>query len=380
LQRKGYLNYAEIASMASSGVYGKMYQLITQYDPQTGQFGLPNTAAARAQYLQAAEYRNTDWFDQLFSNSVMHTHSVSISSGTEKVQNYISASVMQDPGWYKQSDVQRFTANLNTTYNISNKVSVNLIGNASFRKQKAPGTLGSDVDAVNGQVKRDFDINPYSYSMNTSRTLDPNEYYTRNYAPFNILHELENNYMKLGVNDFRLTGILTYKPSRKVEITGLAGVQNTATSQEHFILDESNQAEAYRAMPNAVVQNANRLLYTDPDNVYALPITVLPNGGIYERADRAMFKWDMRASVRYNDVFNDDHIVNAYAGMETNSVDRHSTWFRGWGMQYAMGEVANYAYEVFKRGKEENTDYFTLNNTRERSAAFFANATYSYKS
>ena len=380
LQQKGYLNYSETTNASTSGVYGKMYQLITQYDPQTGQFGLPNTAAARAQYLQAAEYRNTDWFDQLFSNSVMHTHSVSISSGTEKVQNYISASVMQDPGWYKQSDVQRFTANLNTTYNISNKVSVNLIGNASFRKQKAPGTLGSDVDAVNGQVKRDFDINPYSYSMNTSRTLDPNEYYTRNYAPFNILHELENNYMKLGVNDFRLTGILTYKPSRKVEITGLAGVQNTATSQEHFILDESNQAEAYRAMPNAVVQNANRLLYTDPDNVYALPITVLPNGGIYERADRAMFKWDMRASVRYNDVFNDDHIVNAYAGMETNSVDRHSTWFRGWGMQYAMGEVANYAYEVFKRGKEENTDYFTLNNTRERSAAFFANATYSYKS
>ncbi|MDE6073576.1 MAG: TonB-dependent receptor, partial [Muribaculaceae bacterium] len=175
-------------------------------------------------------------------------------------------------------------------------------------------------------------------------------------------------------------GILTYKPSRKVELTYLAGVQNTATSQEHFILDNSNQAEAYRAMPNAVVQNANRLLYTDPDNVYALPISILPNGGIYERADRGMYKWDMRAAVRYNDVFNDDHIVNAYAGMETNSVDRHATWFRGWGMQYSMGEVANYAYEVFKRGKEENTDYYTINNTRERSAAFFANATYSYKS
>lgn len=380
LQQKGYLNYSETSNASTSGVYGKMYQLITEFDSNSGQFGMPNTPEARAAYLQAAEYRNTDWFDQLFSNSVMQNHSLSISSGTDKVQNYISASAMYDPGWYKQSTVQRYTMNLNTTYNISNKVNVNLIGNSSFRKQKAPGTLGSETDAVNGEVKRDFDINPYSYSMNTSRTLDPHEFYTRSYAPFNILHELDNNYMKLAVHDFRLTGIINYKPSRKVELTYLAGVQNTSTSQEHFILDNSNQASAYRAMPNAVVQNANRLLYTDPDNIYALPITILPNGGIYERSDRKMFKWDMRASVRYNDTFNDDHIVNAYAGMETNSVDRHSSWFRGWGMQYSMGEVANYAYEAFKRGKEENTDYFTLANKRERSAAFFANATYSWKS
>ena len=32
-----------------------------------------------------------------------------------------------------------------------------------------------------------------------------------------------------------------------------------------------------------------------------------------------------------------------------------------------------------KKGNEENTQYYTLGNTRERSAAFFANGTYSYK-
>lgn len=94
---------------------------------------------------------------------------------------------------------------------------------------------------------------------------------------------------------------------------------------------------------------------------------------------RGMFKWDLRVSAKYNDVYHDNHIVNLYAGMETNSVDRHSTWFRGWGMQYNLGEIANYAYHAFKRGKEENTDYYTLTNASERSAAFFANATYSYR-
>ena len=61
LAQKGYLNYAEIANASSSGVYGKMYQLINQYDPATGRFGLENTDEAKANYLRAAEYRNTDW-------------------------------------------------------------------------------------------------------------------------------------------------------------------------------------------------------------------------------------------------------------------------------------------------------------------------------
>ena len=185
LQQKGYLNYAETANKSESGVYGKMYQMLSQYDETTGQFALANTPEAKAAYLREAEYRNTDWFDGLFTNSLQHNHSVSISSGTDKAQFYASLSAMQDPGWTLQSSVQRYTANVNTTYNISKKVTLNLASNASYRKQKAPGTLSSSINAVTGEVKRDFDINPYSYALNTSRTLDPNEFYTRNYAPFN---------------------------------------------------------------------------------------------------------------------------------------------------------------------------------------------------
>ena len=379
LEQKGYLNYAETSNASASGVYGKMYQLIGQYDETTGQFGLANTPAAKAAYLRAAEYRNTNWFDNLFSNAIQHNHSVSVSGGTEKAQYYASASAMFDPGWTLQSKVERYTANLNTTYHVNDRLNLNMISNASYRKQKAPGTLSSDIDAVTGEVKRDFDINPYSYALNTSRALDENEYYTRNYAPFNIYHELNSNYMDLNVTDFRLQMRANYKPIKKVELSVLGAVKYSATSQEHNILDDSNQALAYRAMPTSAIRDRNPLLYTDPDNIYALPVTILPQGGIYERTDNSMFEWDMRASVSYNDVFNEDHIVNFYGGMETNSIDRHSSWFRGWGMQYSMGEIPNYAYQVFKKGIEQNVDYYSLTNKHLRSAAFFANATYSYQ-
>ena len=267
LEQKGYLRYAETANAANSGVYGHMYQLLSAYDSTTGQFLLPNTPEARAQYLRDAEYRNTDWFDQLFSTSIMHNHSVSISGGTDKLQTRASLSAMFDPGWTRQSKVQRYTANLNTTYNINQKVSVNLISNASYRKQRAPGTLSSTIDAVNGQVTRNFDINPYSYALNTSRALDANTYYTRNYAPFNILHELNANYLNLNVTDFRAQGLLTYKPITKVELNLLGAVKYSATSQEHNILDDSNQAMAYRAMATSTIRENNSYLYTDPDNI-----------------------------------------------------------------------------------------------------------------
>ncbi len=48
-------------------------------------------------------------------------------------------------------------------------------------------------------------------------------------------------------------------------------------------------------------------------------------------------------------------------------------------MQYTQGEIPFYTYQFFKKSIEEGTDYYSLTNTRSRSAAFFANATYSYQ-
>lgn len=74
--------------------------------------------------------------------------------------------------------------------------------------------MNSSLDVAAGQVTRDFDINPYSYALNTSRTLDPNTDYVANYAPFNILRELDNNFIELNVVDVKFRG---------VEMEGVAG-------------------------------------------------------------------------------------------------------------------------------------------------------------
>jgi TonB-linked SusC/RagA family outer membrane protein len=371
MQEKGWLNMNNVFRASESGVYGKMYQLIND--------GLlPNMPEYKNEYLRNAEMRNTDWFGELFNTNVMHNHSVSISSGTDKTRFYASLSALVDPGWTAQSSVKRYTANLNVTHNILPNLSINLISNTSYRKQHAPGTLNQSIDAVRGEVSRDFDINPYSYALNTSRALDANETYTRNYAPFNILHELENNNMEFNVADMRFQGEISWKAIPELDIRLLAAVKYSTTSQEHRVKDESNQATAYRMMPDATIRDNNKFLYRDPDLPFSLPISILPEGGIYRRTDYKLTGYDMRLSGTWSKTLDSKHTTWFYGGMELNSADRQKTWFNGWGLQYSMGEIPFYVYQFFKQSVERNTTYFTMENAHTRQAAYFAQGIYSF--
>jgi len=111
----GLFSFSRTLRAATSGIYGKMYKLINSYNESTGKFGLANTEEAMNGYLREAEMRNTNWFDELFTNSISMNHSVSMSSGTDKAQYYTSFSFMDDPGWTEQSKVRRSQSMRTTT-------------------------------------------------------------------------------------------------------------------------------------------------------------------------------------------------------------------------------------------------------------------------
>ena len=50
---------------------------------------------------------------------------------------------------------------------------------------------------------------------------------------------------------------MKWKPITGLEFSALGAVKYSATSQEHLITDDSNQAMAYRAMPDATVRDRN---------------------------------------------------------------------------------------------------------------------------
>lgn len=372
LEQKGFLGLARVANQSNSGIYGKMYDLINQGK-------LLNTDADRNAYLREGEFRNTNWFNELFNHTLLNTHSVSITAGTDKASYYASMSAMVDPGWTKQSNVRRYTANLNTTYKILPDLSLNMIATASVRDQRAPGTLTGSVDAVTGNISRDFDINPFSYAMTTSRVLDPNEFYRYNYTPFNIKHELDNNYMNINVFDLKYQAELRYKVNSDLEFAVLGDIKYNKSKNEYIVTENSNRANAYRAMQTATIIKSNPFLYKNPDKALELPVTILPQGGFYDVVDYGLKAWDFRATGQYHKQL-EHHVMNLFGGMEINSIDRERSAFDGYGMQYTQGETVFFDPLVFKKLKEDGGGYYGLSHTFYRNAAFFANATYSYKS
>ena len=243
--KRGNFSYETLTNRKNKGEIARMYELLNTAGAD-GNFGLDNTEAAKTAYLQTAERRNTDWFSKLFETGVMQNHAVSLSTGTDKASYYASVSVLTDPGWMKYSNSDCYTANLNANYKISNKVTFNVIVNGAYRQGKTPGS----VDPISGKVSTEFGLNPYSYALNASRTLDPTQYYRYRYAQMNIFEELENNYTHTNIGDIKIQGRLSWQVTPKIEATALGAIKYQSIFQELNQTENSNLARAYRAMDN----------------------------------------------------------------------------------------------------------------------------------
>lgn len=376
MQDKGWLDYATVLNASNRGVHGKMYELINTVD-EDGNFALANTDAARNAYLRQAEMRNTDWFDELFSAAPMQNHAISMSGGTDKSTYYVSVSAIMDPGWTLASKLRRYTASFTLDHYINEKLSVNLHAKAYVRSQLAPGTMNRQIDVVYGESFRNFDINPYYYALNTSRTLDADTYYVRDYAAFNIQHELGNNYMDLNESSTLFKAEVKWSPLKGLDLKAMGNIKYVGSTMEQHIKDDANQALAYRAMGTAIIAANNPYLWEDPTLAYDLPISLLPQGGIYGRTDNRLNGFDFRATANYRTNFGGGiHRITAYAGTEFNSVDRYNTWFRGWGRQYNMGDSPFVIYQAFQYWQSTGEDYYSISDTRRRDEAFFAQASY----
>lgn len=385
LARKGSLNFGQTSRFASGGIYVKMADKINEYTASNGSFGLRNDAESRGAFLMRYANANTDWFDLLFQNSLMQEHAISVSSGTEKSQLYVSTSYLKDNGWSKGDNVERFTGNVRATFSPSETISYGLIAQGSIRNQRAPGSLGRVNNPISGQLSRDFDINPFSYALNTSRALtmyDENgnlEYFRRNFAPFNILNELENNTLDLSFIDFKMQGEFRYKILDQLKFSFEGAYRYAKTNQEHSIRENSNMPMAYRAAGDATIRQANRFLYRDPSNPEAEPQVVLPYGGFYNTSDNYLTSYNLRNSMEFNKNFANDQQLKVYGFMEMRYADRQVKNFNGYGYQFEKGGVPYVDPNFVRMIIEGNGNYYDMTRRYDRFLAYGLNANYSFK-
>lgn len=385
LQNKGYYQMPGIINGADGGVFNKMYNLIDQYDSTTNTFGLRNDAASKNGFLQRYANANTDWFDIIFKNSFIQEHSLSISSGTDRFQTYASTSYLKDDGQTIGNSVERLTGNFRTNFKLGKRFSGELLTSGSVRNQRAPGTQSQQSEPVYGTYLRGFDINPYNYATSTSRMItaydeDGNlEYFRKNYAPFNIINELNSNYMKMNVLDFKIQGKAEYKilPQLNYAISG--AYRYVKSENQTYILENSNMVQAYKAASNPTTIGSNQYLYDDPDATFGYPMVVVPSGGFYNTNSNILKSFYLRQELRFDETYNEDHTVTAFGSMEMRSADRQDQFFDGVGYQFENGGLVNPYYMYFKQAGESGKPYYGMKYGVDRFLAYMLQATYAYK-
>ncbi|WP_167457297.1 SusC/RagA family TonB-linked outer membrane protein [Sphingobacterium detergens] len=384
MENKGYLNHSQVSRAPTGGVFNKMYNLMYDYDPIKDSYALRNDAPSRYQFLQRYTNANTDWFDLLFRQSLVHDHSLSMATGTSKSQTYASTSFMNDSGFTLGNSAKRFTANVRNNYKINDKLSTEFIFQSNIRDQRTPGTLNRNSDAVYGSYSRDFDINPYSYSLNTSRIItafDENgdrEYFNRDYAPFNILNELDNNYIKLKLMDIKVQAGVTYKilPSLTYSANGMYRYYNS--ERQHIITENANLSRSYRANADQTVNSGNRFLYADPDFPNTDKYVILPNGGFFNLANNNMISYYMRHNLEYNQKWN-DHTLNLFGTYELQYADKQNHDFTGPGIEYETGNLVMPTYRFYKKAIEGGDAPFGMMYYYDRKLAYALRGAYNYR-
>lgn len=382
LNSKGLIEASTAVQAQNYGAMGKMFTLIGNHEIPWGPGGSLNN-----EFLNQYENANTDWFDELFRDvGLQQQHSLSFTAGTEKSNSYYSVSYLSDQGQTIADKVQRFTGTTRNTFFISDKFTFGLKLMASYRDQDAPGTRNREFDPLTGRYSRGFDINPFSYALNTARSIRPYdengelEYFRRNYAPFNILDELRYNYMNIEVMDVSAQADFEVRPSDNLAIKGVVQARYANTIRDHVVHERSNQAEAFRADDTQFIQDANNLLFRDPNNPGLNPKVVLPQGGFNYVDQTDLINFFNRISVEWSKTYNSIHEVNVLAGEEIRFTNRSATSSTGLGVIFESGGVVVTDPSIIEFFNLQNIDYYSISAERDRFFGLFLNAGYAYKS
>jgi TonB-linked SusC/RagA family outer membrane protein len=380
MYEKGLIDITTAVRAQNYGPMGKMFDLISQHKLDWGTDGTLNE-----NFLHQYEVANTDWFDVLFKDySLQQQHSVSFTTGNEKHNSYYSVSYLHDNGQSIADNVQRYSGTAKNGFQLSKNLQLDVKLTANYRDQRVPGTQNRDFDPISGRYRRDFDINPLSYALNTARSMRPYdengdlEYFRRNYADFNILKELSLNYININVSDISAQTDLNYEINNDFTVRSTVQGRYATTRREHVIHENSNQAEAYRANQTQYIQDSNNLLYKDPDDPSAQPKVVLPEGGFNNQNYDELKNFYVRNSINWSHTFNTVHSVNVLAGQEIKYTDRQSVRSDGIGVVYENGGVVNTDPLMIAFLKRQGISTYELKTDRERFAGLFLNGAYSF--
>lgn len=238
---------------------------------------------------------NTDWFDELMTNSLSQSHNISMSGGNKKTTYYVSGGFADDQGIQLNTSAKRYTVNMNLSSQLSEKLNISLGLNSAY------------LD--NERTHESIDLQSYAY--NTSRALSlynddgslfyyPAEVSRTLNSPYiykNILNELDHTKESQVSSNIATNFQLGYQISKFLKFNGQLAYNQSNVNIESWADEQSFYITGDRQIPYGE---------TIPQGV--IPSIANPFGGELNTKNVRSSNLSSRASLSFGKAFNENYL------------------------------------------------------------------------
>ena len=328
--------------------------------------------------VQGYETMNTDWFKLLTRDAVTMSHTVNVSGGSENTRYYASVGYTRENGTVKTQYVDRYTANMNITSDLTKNLKARIALNGNIQKKNH---LPSNVD-------------PLTYAYETTRALpaynsDGSLYYYKNHGysvgngqkvnnlyNYNILNEMENSSSEYNGNTIMAMGDLTWRLKDILTLSASASYQRSSTLQATWYGENTNYV--------AILKNGEA---GDKPISGESGYCELPYGGVYNTSNTYGESFTSRFQANYNQYLDSErkHNLQVTLGYEVNTSRTKSNaqntrgFYKDRGMKYATmtGDDLD-LYPYYKKWLASNK--MSIGNGKSNSLSGYADMRYDYDS
>jgi TonB-linked SusC/RagA family outer membrane protein len=236
--------------------------------------------------IQAFNKQGTDWFHTVFKNAPTQSHTITVSGASDKNSYLFSAGYLNQQGTLIDTYLKRYSARVNTTFNIKNNIRIGESGYAFFRQTPGSFNNQSESSALSWIYRTQAAIPVYDIAGNYGGTWDgPVELGNAN-TPFAVQ---ERN---------------KYNQNRDWNVQG--NVFAEVDLLKHLTLRTSVNGNIRNSYYNGIIYNQ----YNDGENHNT------PNGAMENASFQSSVFWSN--TITYKQTFG-KHSVDFLGGYETNA-------------------------------------------------------------
>ncbi|MBO9631535.1 MAG: SusC/RagA family TonB-linked outer membrane protein [Chitinophagaceae bacterium] len=349
---------------------GEVSRILNKYNisgSDLSSLGFDGIDANARNEINALKNINTDWGKQLYRNSFVQEHNISVSGGNDKATYYFSGGFFDENGTTIGTNAKRYNLTLKTDFNLTKKLQFNVGMFANQRK------LSSFLTETTGFT------NPGYYARNANPYLSPRNdagdyVYDKDIQDasmgvlkYNILEERANTRNNLTASAVNINLGIKYDIMKGLQFRSQLGLQKEITDIEKLGLADSYYSRS-------IIKSSERYISGQGQ------VPILPAGGIITNTNNNMFQYILKSVLEYNFDFTDAHRFNVMAGNELRRVTVNSIGKTGYGYnpQTLITLPPNY-----RPGNKDdvNSFYKDYNGTAKNAfASFFGTASYTYNS